>query len=143
MQMVIIPIFAKQKKQFMGKILTAKEILEKNGYVENKFDTNGFLELVGKWFSENKIEDKLLIISKRFIEMSNPPSCGYIDMTDTDKWVAELSWEQVVYMTQRGLINPIIYVDEPYIKNAVFALRTLAGYVVSRLRKETYIVKLI
>src|SRR3712207_7238905 len=70
----------------MGKLLQASALLKEKGYIENKFDTNGFTELVYNWFRQHDLKDKLLIKPKRFVEMQNPPVCGYIDMTDTDEW---------------------------------------------------------
>src|SRR3712207_6850557 len=78
----------------MGKLLQASALLKEKGYIENKFDTNGFTELVYNWFRQHDLKDKLLIKPKRFVEMQNPPVCGYIDMTDTDEWEKNLPWEE-------------------------------------------------
>ena len=117
-------------------------LLKDKGYVENKFDDKGFYKLIIEWFRKHDLKDKLLIRPKRFIEMSNPPSCGYIDMTDTDKWVAELPWEKVITMSQKGEIKPFIFVDTPFIGNARGVL-AYKGFIVSRPKKNTFEVSVV
>lgn len=84
----------------MGKILTAQDLLKEKGYIEEKFDTNGFLQCVADWFRSHNIEDKLIIRPKRFIEMDNPPKGGWVDMTNVDEWIGSLPWEQQLLMLQ-------------------------------------------
>ena len=69
----------------MGKIVTAQDLLKEKGYIEEKFDTNGFLQCVTNWFREHEVKDKLIIRQKRFIEMDNPPKGGWKDMTNIDQ----------------------------------------------------------
>nr|DAX76194.1 MAG TPA: hypothetical protein [Caudoviricetes sp.] len=38
---------------------------------------------------------------------------------------------------------PFIWVDEPFVKNAVFTLKTMAGYVVKRAKKGCYEISLL
>lgn len=118
------------------------ELLKDKGYVENDFDEKGFYKLIIEWFRNHDLKDKLLIRPKRFIELSNPPSCGYIDMTDTDKWVAQLPWEKVIIMSQKGEIKPFIFVDTPFIVNARGVL-ALKGFIVSRLKKNSFEVSVV
>ncbi|KGF24866.1 hypothetical protein [Prevotella histicola] len=127
----------------MGKILTAQDLLKEKGYIEEKFDTNGFLQCVADWFRSHNIEDKLIIRPKRFIEMDNPPKDGWLDMTNVDEWIVSLPWEQQLLMLQKGTAVPFIWVDEPFVKNAVFTLKTMAGYVVKRAKKGVYEISLL
>ena len=127
----------------MGKILTAQDLLKEKGYIEEEFDTNGFLQCVADWFRSHNIEDKLLIRPKRFIEMDNPPKGGWLDMTNVDEWIVSLPWEQQLLMLQKGTAVPFIWVDEPFVKNAVFTLKTMAGYVVKRAKKGCYEISLL
>lgn len=127
----------------MGKILTAQDLLKEKGYIEEKFDTNGFLQCVADWFRSHNIEDKLIIRPKRFIEMDNPPKGGWLDMTNVDEWIVPLPWEQQLLMLQKGTAVPFIWVDEPFVKNAVFTLKTMAGYVVKRAKKGVYEISLL
>lgn len=127
----------------MGKILTAQDLLKEKGYIEEKFDTNGFLQCVADWFRYHNIEDKLIIRPKRFIEMDNPPKGGWVDMTNVDEWIGSLPWEQQLLMLQKGTAVPFVWVDEPFVKNAVFTLKTMAGYVVKRAKKGVYEISLL
>lgn len=127
----------------MGKILTAQDLLKEKGYIEEKFDTNGFLQCVADWFRSHNIEDKLIIRPKRFIEMDNPPKGGWVDMTNVDEWIGSLPWEQQLLMLQKGTAVPFVWVDEPFVKNAVFTLKTMAGYVVKRAKKGVYEISLL
>ena len=127
----------------MGKILTAQDLLKEKGYIEEKFDTNGFLQCVADWFREHDVKDKLIIRPKRFIEMDNPPKGGWLDMTNVDEWIVSLPWEQQLLMLQKGTAVPFIWVDEPFVKNAVFTLKTMAGYVVKRAKKGCYEISLL
>lgn len=127
----------------MGKILTAQDLLKEKGYIEEKFDTNGFLQCVADWFRSHNIEDKLIIRPKRFIEMDNPPKGGWLDMTNVGEWIVSLPWEQQLLMLQKGTAVPFIWVDEPFVKNAVFTLKTMAGYVVKRAKKGVYEISLL
>lgn len=127
----------------MGKILTAQDLLKEKGYVEEKFDTNGFLQCVGNWFKEHEVKDKLIIRPKRFIEMDNPPKGGWKDMTNVEEWLKgypQLS-QLVIIETRQNV--PFIWVDEPFIKNAVFTLKTMAGYTVKKAKKGCYEITLL
>ena len=112
-----------------------KAILKDKGYVENKFDDKGFYELIIEWFRNHDLKDKLLLRPKRFVELPDPPSCGYIDMTDTDKWVADLSWEQVITLSRRGDLKPFIFVDAPFFVN-VREILLIKGFIVNRPKKN-------
>jgi hypothetical protein len=127
----------------MGKMLTAQDLLKEKGYVEEKFDTNGFLQCVANWFREHEVKDKLLIRPKRFIEMDNPPKGGWKDMTNIEEWLPSLQWEQQLILVQKGQDFPFIFIDEPFIKNAVFTLKTMAGYTVKRAKKGCYEITLL
>lgn len=127
----------------MGKILTAQDLLKEKGYIEEKFDTNGFLQCVSDWFRSHNIEDKLLIRPKRFIEIKNPPKGGWKDMTNVDEWLETLPWEQALCITQKGQGKPFLWVDEPFVKNAIFTLRTMAGYTVKKGKKDCYEISLL
>ena len=127
----------------MGKILTAQDLLKEKGYIEEKFDTNGFLQCVSDWFRSHNIEDKLLIRPKRFIEMDNPPKGGWKDMTNIEEWFNTLPWEKQLLLSQRGQNVPFIFIDEPFIKNAIFTLKTMAGYTIKKGKKGCYEVSLL
>lgn len=127
----------------MGKIVTAQDMLKEKGYIEEKFDTNGFLQCVANWFREHEVKDKLIIRQKRFIEMDNPPKGGWKDMTDVEEWLKDLPWENRLCIISKGQAVPFIWVDEPYLKNATFTLKNMAGFVVSRQKRGVYEVSLL
>lgn len=127
----------------MGKIITAQDLLKEKGYIEEKFDTNGFLQCVANWFREHEVKDKLIIRQKRFIEMDNPPKGGWKDMTDVEEWLKDLPWENRLCIISKGQAVPFIWVDEPYLKNATFTLKNMAGFVVSRQKRGVYEVSLL
>lgn len=127
----------------MGKIVTAQDLLKEKGYIEEKFDTNGFLQCVTNWFREHEVKDKLIIRSKRFVEMDNPPKGGWKDMTNVEEWFKELPWEQQLCISSAGQNVPFIFVDEPYLKNATFTLKNMTGFVVSRQKRGVYEVSLL
>ena len=116
----------------MVKLVQASMLLKEKGYVEEKFDQEGFTECVYNWFKEHDLKDKLLIRPKRFIEMDNPPKGGWIDMTNVEQWIATLPWEQQLLMVQKGTAVPFIWVDNSYLKNAIFTLKEMAGFVVTK-----------
>lgn len=125
------------------KLVQASTLLREKGYIEEKFDQQGFTECIYNWFKEHDLKDKLLIRPKRFIEMDNPPKGGWLDMTNVDEWIVSLPWEQQLLMLQKGTAVPFIWVDEPFVKNAVFTLKTMAGYVVKRAKKGCYEISLL
>lgn len=127
----------------MGKIVTAQDLLKEKGYVEEKFDTNGFLQCVANWFREHEVKDKLIIRQKRFIEMDNPPKGGWIDMTNVEEWLKDLPWERQLCIASKGQAVPFIWVDEPYLRNATFTLKNMAVFVVSRQKRGVYEVSLL
>lgn len=127
----------------MGKIVTAQDLLKEKGYIEEKFDTNGFLQCVSDWFRSHNIEDKLLIRPKRFIEMDNPPKGGWKDMTNVEEWFSTLPWEKQLLLSQRGQNVPFIFIDKPFVKNAIFALKTMAGYTIKKGKKGCYEISLL
>ena len=56
-------------------------------------------------------------------------------MTDTDKWVAELPWEKVITMSQKGEIKPFIFVDTPFFGN-MREILLIKGFIVNRPKKN-------
>lgn len=127
----------------MGKIVTAQDLLKEKGYIEEKFDTNGFLQFVANWFREHEVKDKLIIRPKRFIEMDNPPKGGWKDMTNVEEWLKDQPWPNQLLIIQKGQAVPFIWVDEPYLRNATFTLKNMAGFVVNRQKRGVYEVSLL
>ena len=125
------------------KLVQASTLLREKGYVEEKFDQQGFTECIYNWFKEHDLKDKLIIRPKRFIEMDNPPKGGWIDMTNVDEWIATLPWEQQLLVAQKGTAVPFLFVDKPFMKNAVYMLQIMNGFIVEKGKKGFYEVSLI
>lgn len=75
---------------------------------------------------------------------------GWIDMTDPSIWEEKvndpydpLTFDGFIIAKAKGLVRPMIYVDEPFIKNATFMLSTLAGFVCKKQRGGKWVVSLI
>lgn len=135
------------------KVIFADNILKQKGIVKKSFDTGELNELVEKFFMENPPEAKILLRSKRFIEMKNPPEGDIIN------WLDESIWEDMVHdennpsfkfstylrLLREGMIMPTLIINEPFIGNAAAYLRTICGFTVkSRMRnkQKQYVVSL-
>ena len=127
----------------MSKLVQAATLLKEKGYVEEKFDQQGFTQCVYSFFKEHDLKDKLLIRPKRFIEMDNPPKGGWKDMTNVEEWINTFPWEQQLLLIQRGQAVPFIFIDKPFIKNAVYMLQIMNGFIVEKGKKGVYEVSLI
>lgn len=134
------------------KVIFADNILKKKGIVKKSFDTGELNELVENFFMENPPEAKILLRSRRFIEMENPPEGDIIN------WLDESIWEKMIHdensaftfssylqFKREGMIMPTLIINEPFIGNAAAYLRTICGFTVkSRVRhkQKQYIVSL-
>lgn len=125
------------------KLVQASTLLREKGYIEEKFDQEGFTECIYNWFKEHDLKDKLLIRPKRFIEMDNPPKGGWLDMKNVDEWLGTLPWENQLTLVQKGQAVPFIFIDKPFIKNAVYMLQIMNGFIVEKGKKGVYEVSLI
>lgn len=125
------------------KLVQASTLLREKGYVEEKFDQEGFTECVYNWFKDHDLKDKLLIRPKRFIEMDNPPKGGWKDMTVVKDWLCQLPWEDQLATVNKGQAIPFLFVDKPFIKNAVYMLQIMNGFIVEKGKKGVYEVSLI
>ena len=125
------------------KLVQAATLLREKGYVEEKFDQEGFTECVYNWFKGHDLKDKLLIRPKRFIEMDNPPKGGWKDMTVVADWIIQFSWEDQLEMMKKHQDRPFIFIDKPFIKNAVYMLEIMNGFIVEKVKKGVYEVSLI
>ena len=75
--------------------------------------------------------------------MDNPPKGGWLDMTNVDEWIVSLPWEQQLLMLQKGTAVPFIWVDKPFMKNAMYMLQVMNGFIVEKGKKGVYEVSLI
>lgn len=152
----------------MSKFIQAKDILKMKNFSQTNFDTDGFLSDVADFFIKHDVGDELLVRTERFVskcwdDESFIQTAKEFDedvITEEDrrrgyKYVPDkIPFEKTHFFggpqpydrfddyfeyMSRGLCVPHLVVDEPYVKNAVFALSVLAGYVVkkTRVKKET------
>ena len=129
----------------MAKVIFADNILKRKGIEKKSFDTGRLNELVENFFMNNPPEAKILLRSKRFVEMKNPPEGDIIDMLDDSIWEKraedpndeEFTFFSYLTMSRQGLIMPTLIINEPFIGNAAAYLRTLCGFTVkSRVRNK-------
>lgn len=134
------------------KIISADKILMKKGVKRKEFDTNAFSELVGTFFETHEVKETILLVPKRFVEMENPPQGDFIDYTDVSIWEKKaddpddpFDFTNYLYMRNKGLLRPIIYVNEPFIANAAHYLALICNFNVksqTRKGKKQYVVSL-
>lgn len=126
--------------------------MKRKGIVQKQMDMDKFNEVVENFFMTHEPKDTILLVPKRFIEMDNPPEGDFIDYLDVSVWEKkcndpddEFDFIDYQRMQMRGLIRPILMVNEPFIGNAAGWLRDFCGFAVkSRMRnkKKEYIVSL-
>lgn len=110
---------------------SAKEILSAKGYVQKSFPTNDFLSEVADFFKDHDIRDALYIYTSRFIDR-NDDTEFYINRALDYKWAYRMPIEKFEECLKKGVIVPNFLVDEPYVKNVIFALETIGGFVVKK-----------
>lgn len=138
------------------KIISASKILEAKGYRQPKFDQQGFNALVAQFFEQHDVKDTILLHPKRFVEWTETAGIpteeytGYRDYTDTGIWERKsedpaVPFDFLDYINARnkGLIRPIIFVDEPFCKNAAYMLAVMCGFTVKKQAKGKFLVSLV
>lgn len=83
-------------------------------------------------------------------ELEEDKKKGWMDMTDLTIWERKVedpydpvTFSDYIIASNKGLIRPMLYVDEPFIKNASYMLAVMAGFVVKKQRGGKYLVSLI
>ena len=134
------------------KVIFADNILKQKGIKKKEFDTAAFNEVIQKFFMEHDVSETILLHPKRFVEMVNQPDGDFIDMLDTSLWEKKVDdpddpfdFLQYNLMLQKGLLRPMLIINEPFIGNAAAYLRDICGFTVkgrTRKKKKEYIVSL-
>ena len=134
------------------KVIFADNILKQKGIKKKEFDTASFNEVIQKFFMEHDVSETILLHPKRFVEMENQPDGDFIDMLDTSLWEKKVDdpddpfdFLQYNLMLQKGLLRPMLIINEPFIGNAAAYLRDICGFTVkgrTRKKKKEYIVSL-
>lgn len=87
----------------MKQLISAQSILKQKGYVQNKFDTNGFMQAVAQYFIDNEVEDRLLLVSARFLDIdrTNERYGNFFDITEEEEKLGyKVQTETVPYMLE-------------------------------------------
>lgn len=146
----------------MGKILSAQSILKQKGFVQNKFDTNGFMNAVAEYFMKYSVDSRLLLLPCRFLDIQRgkgedgedlfntyhitpeEEKLGYKVQTDKDKDGMPLFGKELYEKDFREyrveldmyILRPRIIIDKPFFENAAGLLRVMGGYVVEKWMKN-------
>lgn len=122
-------------------------------FFKKKKDPSATILLVPKRFVEMQpvgdtgamTDEELAGYKKKQEELDENKKKGWIDLTDTSVWDARVdnpydpfTFTDYIMANNKGLIRPMIYVDEPYIKNAAQVLN-LYGFVCKRQRGKILI----
>ena len=134
------------------KMISAADIMKKMGIEQREMDMGKFNEVVEHFFLTHEAKSTILIVPKRFIEMDNPPEGDFIDYLDETIWERKAvdpddPFDFINYkmMEKKGMIRPILFVNEPFAGNAAGWLRDFCGFTVksrTRNKRKEYIVSL-
>ncbi len=95
-------------------------------------------------------EAQLAEYERKQEELEEQKKAGWIDMTDLTVWERKVdnpydpfTFTDYIIANNKGLIRPMVYVDEPFIKNAAYMLSTMAGFICKKQRGGKFVVSLI
>lgn len=109
-----------------------------------------FVEMEAPEVSEDMTEDEKAFVRQKQEQTDEDKRRGWIDMTDISVWSKRVedpydtfSFSDYLIASKKGLIRPMFYVDEPFIKNAQFMLSAMQGFIVKKQRGGKYLISLI
>lgn len=133
-------------------MISAADIMKKKGIEQREMDMNAFNSVVENFFMTHEAKSTILIVPKRFIEMENPPEGDFIDYLDETIWERKaddpddpFDFIEYLLMKKKGLVRPMLFVNEPFVGNAAGWLRDFCGFTVksrTRNKRKEYIVSL-
>ena len=133
-------------------MISASDILKKKGIEQKEMDMNAFNEVVENFFMTHEAKSTILLIPERFIELNPQPEGDFIDYLDERVWERkaddpndDFDFLDFQYMLKKGLVRPMLIINEPFIGNAAGWLRDFCGFVVkkrTRNKQREYIVSL-
>lgn len=95
-------------------------------------------------------EEEKKEFEQRKLDVEEEKKRGWIDMTDLSVWERKVedpydpfTFSDYIIASNKGLIRPMLYVDEPFVKNASYMLAVMAGFIVKKQRGGKYLVSLI
>ena len=136
----------------IARIVNVNEILKAKGLKPKVFNLNIFSSVVSDFFMTHEPKETILLLPKRFLDMDNPPEGDFIEMLDVSIWKKKsedpddpFDFTDYQFMVRNNMMKPIIFVNEPFLKEAALSLRNICGYSVTgrtRKKKKEYIVSL-
>lgn len=133
-------------------MISASDILKKKGIEQKEMDMNAFNEVVENFFMTHEAKSTILLAPERFIELNPQPEGDFIDYLDERVWERkaddpndDFDFLDFQYMLKKGLVRPMLIINEPFIGNAAGWLRDFCGFVVkkrTRNKQREYIVSL-
>lgn len=133
-------------------MISASDILKKKGIEQKEMDMNAFNEVVENFFMTHEAKSTILLVPERFIELNPQPEGDFIDYLDERVWERkaddpndDFDFLDFQYMLKKGLVRPMLIINEPFIGNAAGWLRDFCGFVVkkrTRNKQREYIVSL-
>lgn len=136
----------------IARIVNVNEILKAKGLKPKVFNLNIFCSVVSDFFLTHEPKETILLLPKRFLDMNNPPEGDFIEMLDVSIWKKKsedpddpFDFTDYQFMVRNNMMKPIIFVNEPFLKEAALSLRNICGYSVTgrtRKKKKEYIVSL-
>lgn len=119
------------------KIINAKKILEKKGIVQKQFDTSAFATVVEDFFMSHDESAQILLRPFRFVLLPEPPEGDFLDFLDMEKFddlarnrTNGVDFSTLLMMQKKGLLQPTLFINEPFIGNASAYLRDFCGFTV-------------
>lgn len=133
-------------------MISASDILKKKGIEQKEMDMNAFNEVVENFFMTHEAKSTILLVPERFIELDPQPEGDFINYLDERVWEQkaddpndDFDFLDFQYMLKKGLVRPMLIINEPFIGNAAGWLRDFCGFVVkkrTRNKQREYIVSL-
>lgn len=133
-------------------MISAADILKKKGIEQKEMDMNAFNEVVENFFMTHEAKSTILLVPERFIELDPQPEGDFINYLDERVWEQkaddpndDFDFLDFQYMLKKGLVRPMLIINEPFIGNAAGWLRDFCGFVVkkrTRNKQREYIVSL-
>lgn len=109
-----------------------------------------FIEMKPSPLSDTPTEDEIMYFKKESSDIELAKKRGWIDLLDVDIWRRRVDdpndpfeFEDFLMAMNKGYLYPMIFVDEPFIKNAAYLLSLINGYVVKKGKKGKYLVSLL
>lgn len=134
------------------RMISASDILKKKGIEQKEMDMNAFNEVVENFFMTHEAKSTILLVPERFIELDPQPEGDFINYLDERVWEQkaddpndDFDFLDFQYMLKKGLVRPMLIINEPFIGNAAGWLRDFCGFVVkkrTRNKQREYIVSL-